>query len=40
MAFDQYEDGIGIMRDGVRAKPEVFTNIDGWFIYNLLMNIQ
>ncbi len=39
VAYDQYEDGIGIMRDGARAKPELFTGLDGWFAYNLLRNL-
>lgn len=35
-----YSDGVGIMRDGVRAKPETFEVGDGWFVYNLLRNIE
>ena len=40
VAYDQYEDGIGVMRDGARAKPEIFTGLDGWFAYNLLRNLD
>lgn len=35
-----YSDGIGIMRDTARAKPEIFGLDDGWFAYNLLHNIE
>ena len=38
VSFDPYSDGVGFMRDGVRAKPEVFSGSDGWFLYNLLTN--
>lgn len=31
-----YSDGIGVMRDTARAKPEAFVNQDGWFTVNLL----
>ena len=30
-----YADGIGVCRDGVSAKPQVFVTGDGWFTYNL-----
>lgn len=40
VTIEPYSDGIGIMRDGVRAKPETFEVGDGWFAYNLLQNIE
>jgi hypothetical protein len=38
VAFQQYTDGIGVQRDGDRAKPQVFQTGDGWFAYNLITN--
>ena len=40
VSFEAYDDGIGIMRDNLRAKPEAFVVGDGWFIYNLVTNIN
>ena len=40
VSFEAYDDGIGIMRDNLRAKPEAFVTDDGWFIYNLVTNID
>lgn len=39
VAHSPYKDGVGIQRDGVRAKPQLFDVGDGWFIYNLLQNV-
>ncbi len=39
VSFDQYSDGIGIMRDAQTAKPQTFRNGDGWFVYNLVTNL-
>ena len=39
VSFRPYSDGIGIQRDAMNAKPQVFTLDDGWFAYNLLINI-
>lgn len=35
-----YEDGIRLQKDGVSAKPQIFSNISGWFSYNLIMNLN
>lgn len=40
VTLEPYSDGVGIMRDGVRAKPETFQLGDGWFACNLLRNIE
>ncbi|MCL2566514.1 MAG: hypothetical protein FWE18_00245 [Alphaproteobacteria bacterium] len=40
VSFTPYEDGIGIQKDGITAKPQLFKVEDGWFIYNLLRNIS
>ena len=40
VSFEPFSDGIGIMRDNQRAKPETFTVGDGWFIYNLVTNLS
>ena len=34
-----YDDGIGILKDGVRAKPLIFKTGDGWFTFNLIQNL-
>jgi hypothetical protein len=39
VSFTPYSDGIGIQRDASTAKPQVFVTGDGWFTYNLLVNI-
>ena len=36
VSFEPYSDGVGIMRDTQRAKPEIFRNDAGWFTMNLL----
>ena len=33
-----FEDGIGLQRDGVSAKPQFLHGGDGWLLYNLVMN--
>lgn len=39
VSFEPYNDGIGIMRDALSAKPQSFVTGDGWFIYNLVTNL-
>ena len=39
VSFDPYEDSLGIMRDAQTAKPQTFITGDGWFIYNLAVNL-
>ena len=38
-AFDPYDDGFGIMRDAQSAKPQTLRTGDGWFAYNLAVNL-
>lgn len=40
VSFTPYSDGIGIQRDAMTAKPQIFKIDDGWFIYNILANIS
>ena len=40
VSFQPFYDGIGIQRDAASAKPQIFHTGDGWFTYNLLMNVQ
>lgn len=40
ITIDPYSDGIGITKDGVTAKPQVFKNVDGWFCYNFIKNVS
>ena len=39
VSFDPYSDGLGIMRDAQTAKPQTFITGDGWFVYNLAVNL-
>lgn len=39
VAFEPYQDGIGLQRAAATAKPERFKTGDGWFTYNLVMNL-
>lgn len=39
VAFEPYKDGIGIQRDAASANPQRFLTGDGWFTYNLVMNL-
>ena len=40
VSFDPYDDGFGIMRDAQTAKPQAFRTGDGWFAYNLAVNLS
>lgn len=40
VSFEPYSDGIGIQRDAATAKPQTFLTGDGWFTYNLVMNVS
>ena len=39
VSFDPYDDGFGIMREAQTAKPQTFRTGDGWFPYNLAVNL-
>ena len=39
MTLEPYADGLGIMRDAQTAKPQSFVTGDGWFVYNLAVNL-
>lgn len=39
VSYTPYEDGLGIQRDAQTAKPQIFINNDGWFLYNLVQNV-
>jgi hypothetical protein len=39
ISFDPYSDGIGIHRDASNARPQIFVTGDGWFTYNLVVNL-
>ncbi len=34
-----YSDGVGIQRDAMNARPQIFVTGDGWFTYNLIVNL-
>ena len=37
--FEPFSDGFGIMKDNQTAKPQAFRTGDGWFSYNLAVNL-
>jgi len=39
VAFQPYTDGIGVMREGANAKLQIYITGNGWFTYNLAMNL-
>jgi len=39
VSFMPFSDGVGIQRDTATAKPQFFITGDGWFTYNLVMNV-
>jgi hypothetical protein len=39
VSFEPYTDGMGVMRDALSAKPQIFVTHDGWFTYNLVTNL-
>ena len=36
VSFEPFSNGLGILKDGASAKPQVFVTHDGWFTYNLV----
>lgn len=40
VSYKPYSDGIQIQRDATTAKPQSFITGDGWFTYNLVMNLS
>ncbi len=39
VSFEPFQDGIGLMRDATNAKAQIFVTGDGWFTYNLAINL-
>ena len=37
--LEPFDDGVGIMREAQTAKPQSFRTGDGWFAYNLAVNL-
>jgi hypothetical protein len=40
VSFTPYSDGIGVCKDAANAKPQTFITGEGWFVYNLVMNLS
>jgi hypothetical protein len=40
VVIQPYDDGVGIHRDAQSAGQQLFMTGDGWFTYNLLMNVS
>ena len=36
---EPHNDGFGVMKDNQTAKPQAFRTGDGWFSYNLAVNL-
>ena len=39
VSFEPYDDGFGLMREAQSATPQTFRTGDGWFAYNLVVNL-
>lgn len=39
VSFQPFSNGLGVTRDAASAKPQIFVTGDGWFTYNLVMNL-
>lgn len=39
VSVEPFKDGIGIQRDAMSAKPQIFILDDAWFVYNLVSNL-
>jgi hypothetical protein len=40
VSFEPFSNGVGIMRDLATAKPQIFITGDGWFTYNMVVNLS
>ena len=40
VSFTPYSDGLGLHREAASAKPQLFITTDGWFTYNLVVNLS
>lgn len=40
IAYTPFEDAIGVQKEGKSSKSIYFKNIDGWFVFNVVKNIQ
>jgi len=39
VSVEPFKDGIGIQRDAMSARPQIFVLDDAWFAYNLISNL-
>jgi hypothetical protein len=39
-AVNSYEDAVGLVVEKLSATPQVFKDLDGWFIYNLILSLK
>ena len=40
ISLSPFEDGIGIHKEGANSHPQIFKNLNGWFVYNLVTNLS
>ena len=39
ISFQPMDEGIGVIKDGANSQPQIFINADGWFSYNMIVNL-
>ncbi len=39
VSFQPFSDGVGVIRDALSAKPQIFCTKYGWFTYNIVTNL-
>lgn len=40
LTYTPYKNALCLQKDGVSAKPQIFTGVDGWLIFNIVKNIK
>lgn len=40
LSLDTYSNGLGVQKDGANDKPMFFENMDSWFCYNVITNLN
>jgi hypothetical protein len=40
VSFEPFSDALGVIKDGVNAKHQLFQTDDGWFLYNLVSAVS
>ena len=40
VGLDPYSDGVGVRKDGTTARPQVFSGMDGWYVFNVIRHFS